>query len=220
MALLHASSGRLDTFPITVHAGLACLQRALAVLDCHSGAFESSIVVGDSSSTCLSVHMALQHAPSGCASVLLVARVTGLAGEPRVLHGFAELLSLCAHLQPAHFTVTALQVAVLPLPIHVVVGNGTFLALTTAAHLGIVSLCLLPDSTPAQACSIRRSQPDSNAVAGPDGARSMSCASALPRKRRIRLVQGSIPWRVETHRQRGAAQRLRSSQSAQCDAFA
>ena len=45
------------------------------------------------------------------------------------------------------------------------------------------------DSTPAQACSIRRSQPDSNAVAGPDGARSMSCASALPRKRRIRLGQ-------------------------------
>ena len=144
MAPLHASSGRLDTFPITVHAGLACLQRALAVLDCHSGAFESSIVVGDSSSTCLSVHMALQHAPSGCASVLSVARVTGLAGEQRVLHGFAELLSLCAHLQPARFTVTALQVAVLPLPIHVVVGNGTFLALTSAAHLGIVSLCLLP----------------------------------------------------------------------------
>ena len=75
------------------------------------------------------------------------------------------------------------------------------------------------DSTPAQACSIRRSQPDSNAVAGPDGARSMSCASALPRKRRIRLVQGSIPWRVENG-QRGAAQRLRSSLSAQCDAFA
>ena len=66
------------------------------------------------------------------------------------------------------------------------------------------------DSTPAQACSIRRSQPDSNAVAGPDGARSMSCASALPRKRRIRLVQGSTPWRVENG-QRGAAQRLRSS---------
>ena len=52
-----------------------------------------------------------------------------------------------------------------------------------------------------------------------DGARSMSCASALPRKRRIRLVQGSTPWRVENG-QRGAAQRLRSSLSAQCDAFA
>ena len=75
------------------------------------------------------------------------------------------------------------------------------------------------DSTPAQVCSIRKSQPDSNAVAGPDGARSMSCASALPRKRRIRLVQGSTPWRVENG-QRGAAQRLRSSLSAQCDAFA